>query len=425
MSAARITVQDLTKVFALRRREKTKGLSTDSLAPRTLRSQAREALPERGSANHLFALDGISFDVEAGEVLGIIGRNGAGKTTLLRILARVLDPTAGRAMIHGRVVSLLELGIGFAPDLTVRQNIEIYGRLAGIRPRRIRAAEEAILEFAELTDYREVPLVTCPSGSFVRLAFSAMVNLDTDIILADEVLAVGDSAFRHACEARIRAVGESGESVLFVSHDMNAIRRCCTRVIWIDRGHVCRVGPTEEIVRAYRSELLAGRLLPTAEGDLGAGCRLLDVHLLDGQRAQVGALQMTEAGYIECLFRIDRPEAAVTVQIELWQGKHHVMTSATQRPITVQAPTTLRAGIRVPPDMLNEMPYRAHCRLYAEDRTDHTVPTVVAAEAGLDFVVMNPRPQDSVWADWRWGRSGVISPRLQWTASLEEPAPHA
>jgi hypothetical protein len=184
---------------------------------------------------------------------------------------------------------MLELGIGFAPDLTVRQNIEVQGRLAGIPARRIREAEDRILEFAGLSGFRDVPLFECPSGSTVHLGFAAMMGLGADIVLADEVLAVGDPAIREACEARVRAAGESGESVLFVSHDMAAIRRICTRVAWIDRGRIVRMGPPDDVVSAYTAELLAGRLLAPLTGEgLAESCRLLDVRLLDRRAADHG-----------------------------------------------------------------------------------------------------------------------------------------
>ena len=370
---------------------------------------------QRRTREQFRALDDVSFGVDKGEVVGIIGRNGAGKSTLLKILARVLHPTTGHITIRGRVVSMLELGIGLAPELSVRQNIEVQGRLAGVPARQIRAAEDAILEAAGLASHLDVALYECPSGAAVRLGFATMIGLGADIVLADEVLAVGDSAFREACEARVRAAGESGESVLFVSHDMAAIRRICTRVIWIDKGRIVRDGPTDDVVSAYTSELLAGRLLPPLTGQrLEDSCRLLDTRLLDEHHAPVGALQLTRPGYIDCLVRVSRRDVAALLDIELWREKR-CLFKVTSRPITARQPTTFRAGIEIPADFLNELSYQARVRLRAVDMSAPDQAEAVAAEERLDFAAMNPTPEESVWNDWPWNRNGLVSPRLAWT----------
>jgi len=420
VSEARVSVRGLSKVFPRQSARRRKGISLEGAASlkhlllQTLKPGARREMPVRGDKRFLWALDEVDFDVPPGEVLGIIGRNGAGKSTLLKILARVLHPTSGRSTIRGRVASMLELGIGFAPELTVRQNLQVQGHLAGVPARRIAEAEDGILEFARLAEYRDVPLLDCPSGSSVQLGFAAMIGFGVEVVLADEVLAVGNTAFRHACEARVRAAAASGESVLFVSHDMAAIRRICTRVLWIDKGRITRIGPTGEVVDEYTDELLAGRLLPPLTGDgLAASCALLDVRLLDAEREPVGALQLTEPGFLDCLVRLSRPDVSATVEIELWQGKHHVL-SASSRPITARVPATYSAGIRIPADFLNEQPYQARFRVTPSAQQDGA-PAAVPVEERLDFSAMNPNPGASVWNDWRWGRPGLISPRLTWT----------
>ena len=419
----RVSVRGLSKAFHRASATRTKGISSEGPAAlkHLLKHVARptRSIVSEGSGRYLMALDDVSFDVAPGEVLGIIGRNGAGKSTLLKILARVLYPTSGQATIRGRLVSMLELGVGFAPDLTLRQNIQVHGRLAGISPARIAAAEDDILQLSGLADYANLPLEACPGGGAIQLGFAAVICLGADVVLADEVLAVGDSEFRKACEDRVRDAAGSGESVLFVSHDMAAIRRICSRVIWIDRGRIVREGPTEDVVEAYTEALLGGRLLPAPAGDgVAANCVLLDVRLLDVNRAQVGALQLTEPGYIDCLFRVTRPDLSVIVDIELWNRKCLVFATSSA-PVTAKDPTTFRAGVRIPEDVLNESQYRATFRLRATGFHNGALMTVVAVEEKLDFAAMNPHPERSVWRDWQWGRGGLISPRLQW--HLEPP----
>lgn len=418
----RITARGLGKSFALHKRGvKKASISTDGLAAfADLIRHVAAASRSEASAKHatmFHALQDVDFDVYPGEVLGIIGRNGAGKSTLLKILARVLDPTHGRVSIKGRVVSLLELGIGFAPDLTVRENIQIYGRLAGFPAREVHAAEDRILAFAELERYRDTLLDECPSGSFVQLAFAAMISLSAEVVLADEVLTVGDSEFRQKCEDRIRAVGRSGESVLFVSHDMNAIRRCSTRVMWIDKGRVRMTGPTDEVVSAYTSELLAGRLQPLGADQAQAACRLIDVRLLDRDRAQTGALQITKPSFVEVVFRIERPDVWVFVETELWQGKQRVFASRPDRPVSAQEPAAMRASLALPADFLNEASYQVRGRLLVRPVGSLEGEPLFTLEERVDFTAFNPHPEQSVWSDWPWGRSGLISPRLPWSVA--------
>ena len=412
----RVSVQGLTKSF--RRLSATHRRGFSSEGPVAIKHLFYQLLRPQEPVDHdrrkfLTALDDVTFDVDSGEVLGIIGRNGAGKSTLLKILARVLHPTAGRITIRGRVVSMLELGVGFAPEFSVRQNIQIHGRLASIPARHIRAAESDILALSGLGAYADLPLRDCPGGGAVQLGFASVVCLGAEIILADEVLAVGDSAFRQACEQRVRAAGTSGETVLFVSHDMAAIRRVCTRVIWIDHGRIVKDGPTNEVVNAYTEALLAGHLVALPSGDgLAASCTLLDVRLLDGCRAQVGALQMTEPGHLDCLVRVSHPGVSVRVDVELLQGKR-LIGATTSEPFTTTQPTTYRAGVRIPADLLNNAQYQARFRVRVA-ATSAPSAEVVAAEETLAFSVMNPHPERSVWNDWQFGRGGLISPRLEW-----------
>ena len=417
-----VSVQGLSKTFALIERKAGGGVILDgplglvaALGRHVIKRRIGGSGTGKKAGKSFQALSDVTFNVSQGEVLGIVGRNGAGKSTLLKVLARTLEPSAGRVMLGGRVVSLLELGVGFAPDLTLRENIHIYGRLAGFRGQEVHAAEHRILEFARLERYRDVPLQQCPSGSFVKLAFAAMISLKADILLADEVLTVGDSEFRKQCEDRIRDVGRSGEAVLFVSHDMNAIRRICTRVLWLDKGKVRATGGTDEVIDAYTAELMEGRLLPDA-GSAGKRCTLIDLRLLDVERSQTGALQMTKPSYVECIIRIDYPGTVAVLEVELWQGKIHVLTTGPMQQLTATRATMLSASFLIPADFLNEGNYRLKARLLVADMAaDGTL--VAAGEEKIEFTAFNSDPEQSVWADWPWGRGGLISPRLAWSVA--------
>ena len=420
MTMARVSVRNISKVFPRHKATRVRGIATDGwpalrdLLRKTLR---REREQSRGRRNQLWALDNVSFEVAPGEIVGIIGRNGAGKSTLLKILARVLSPTAGHVTIHGRVVSMLELGIGFAPDLTVRQNIQIQGRLAGIPGKRVLASEERILELSGMAPLREIPLRLCPSGTAVQLGFATMMGLGAEVVLADEVLAVGDAAFRKMCEEQVEAVGASGVSVLFVSHDMAAIRRICSRAIWIDRGRIVQIGPTDEVVNAYTTELLAGRLLAPLTGEaLAASCRLLAARLLDENHAPVGALTITSAGYLDCLVRVSRPDITAVVDVELWLDEHHLFT-VTSPPMQAPQATTFRTAVHIPGDFLNEQQYQARFRVRALGHHDPDGAPTITTEERLDFRVINVQRHQSVWSEWTGTSKGFISPRLTWRLS--------
>lgn len=197
------------------------------------------------------ALDGVSFNIRKGETVGLIGRNGAGKSTMLKILARITIPTTGRAMIRGRIGSLLEVGTGFHPELTGRENIYLNGTILGMPKTEIDAKFDEIVEFSEIGKFLDTPVKRYSSGMYVKLAFSVASSLDTDILLLDEVLAVGDAAFRKKSLARMKQVVTSGRTIVFVSHSMSDIKAICSRCIWFDKGQILRDGPAGEVIKAY------------------------------------------------------------------------------------------------------------------------------------------------------------------------------
>src|ERR1700719_727493 len=239
-------------------------------APRRLFEWNRRSGDHR-SPEELWALRDVSFDIQQGEVLGLIGRNGAGKTTLLKILSRVTRPTAGFAEVHGRMGSLLEVGTGFHPELTGRENVFLSGAILGMGKREIERKFDEIVAFAGVDKFIDTPLKHFSTGMQMRLAFAVAAQLEPEILLVDEVLAVGDLEFQKKCLGKMSEVSKGGRTIVFVSHQMSQIRRLCERVIWVDRGVIQQDGPTLD-VSAYEATF-AGQLEVDGLGkqDLGRG----------------------------------------------------------------------------------------------------------------------------------------------------------
>ena len=231
-------------------------ISRSVAAPfRWLRRPTTAAAPAK--AGWMWALRDVSFEVREGEIVGIIGSNGSGKSTLLKILARITEPTSGSAQVRGRVGSLLEVGTGFHPELSGRENVFVNGAILGMKRADIARKFDEIAAFADIGGYIDTPVKHYSSGMQMRLAFSVAAHLEPEILLVDEVLAVGDIEFQKKCLGKIDAVSHQGRTVLFVSHQMNQLRRLCTRAVWLDRGEVRFIGDVGEAVRRY--EVAAAR----------------------------------------------------------------------------------------------------------------------------------------------------------------------
>ncbi|MFO0811529.1 MAG: ABC transporter ATP-binding protein [Gemmataceae bacterium] len=216
-----------------------------------VRGALRRATADGAEPETLWALDDVSFDVARGEVVGVIGRNGAGKSTLLKILSRVVEPAAGRVEIRGRMGSLLEVGTGFHPELTGRENIYLNGSILGMTRREINRKFDEIVAFAEVERFLDTPVKRYSSGMYVRLAFAVASHLETEILVVDEVLAVGDQIFQKKCLSKMDSISRGGRTVLFVSHSMPTILSLCQRVAVLDRGRLAYLGPSEQGVRQY------------------------------------------------------------------------------------------------------------------------------------------------------------------------------
>jgi lipopolysaccharide transport system ATP-binding protein len=260
MKAAAIIVADLGKRYEIRaRRERYRTLrdaltSAASAPVRRVRSAlARRSVSGRSREDIIWALHDVSFEVQQGDVVGVIGRNGAGKTTLLKILSRITEPTVGYAAIRGRVGSLLEVGTGFHPELTGRENVFLNGAILGMARAEVIRKFDEIVAFAEVERFIDTPIKRYSSGMHMRLAFAVAAFLEPEIMLVDEVLAVGDARFQKKCLNKMQDVGQEGRTILFVSHSMPAVTRLCERTILLDDGTIVDDGPTARVVSEYLS----------------------------------------------------------------------------------------------------------------------------------------------------------------------------
>lgn len=221
----------------------------------TLREAISRAFKTKNGNGHIWALKDVSFEIKSGEVVGVIGLNGAGKSTLLKILSRITAPTRGSAKIHGRVGSLLEVGTGFHSELTGRENIYLNGAILGMRKSEIDRKFDEIVAFAEVEKFLDTPVKRYSSGMYVRLAFGVAAHLETEVLLVDEVLAVGDAQFQKKCFEKMREIGTQGRTILFVSHNMSAVRSLCAQALIVEKGAVVAQGEINETVDEYLSRI--------------------------------------------------------------------------------------------------------------------------------------------------------------------------
>jgi lipopolysaccharide transport system ATP-binding protein len=245
MSAA-IEFDNVSKKFTLHR---------EGERPVTLPERAAGLLRQRPSGEEFWALRDVSFAVGRGQSLGLVGHNGAGKSTALKLMTRILNPTSGRVALRGRVAALLELGSGFHPDLSGRENVFLYGSLLGIGRREMAARLEEIVAFSGVGEFLDMEVKHYSSGMYTRLAFAVATSVDPEVLITDEVLAVGDEAFQRKCMERIYSFRQQGRTIVFVSHALDTVRTLCDTAVWLDRGEARLVGPAGEVVDAYLAEV--------------------------------------------------------------------------------------------------------------------------------------------------------------------------
>jgi lipopolysaccharide transport system ATP-binding protein len=294
-----VSVRDVSKRYMLTHKGSAHSTLTEMMLER-LRHPFR-----RGASESFWALKDFNFDIHKGEVVGFVGRNGAGKSTLLKILSRITEPTTGEIELYGPVGSLLEIGTGFHPELSGRENIFLNGAILGMRRRDIQRQFDAIVDFAQVDKFLDTPVKRYSSGMYIRLAFAVAAHLNPEILIIDEVLAVGDVEFQKKCLGKMHDVASEGRTVLFVSHNMAAIRQLCTSVVYLETGRLVKHGPTDEVLDLYTASRQKSPLVRAANQ---AGLSFIDMGLFDARNDARTELPVFNRDYVlKVRLRADRP----------------------------------------------------------------------------------------------------------------------
>jgi len=410
-----LSVQNLSKSFNIaHQRNALRGYRTlhDELA--TLPRRLLKRFGQNGSTSEiLWALKNVSFDVEVGEVLGVIGGNGAGKSTLLKILNRITEPTSGGVDIYGRVGALLEVGTGFHPELTGRENIFLNGAILGMNRAEIRRKFDEIVAFAEVEKFLDTPVKRYSSGMYVRLAFAVAAHLDPEILLIDEVLAVGDADFQTKCLEKMEDVtANEGRTVVFVSHDMDAISRLCSRCILLRQGEIEKSGNTADVVAVY----LGGEQQPTPviefpPSDTEATLRSAGLYGPDDQAR--ASFSSSEPVLLKCAFKVQRRIKGLQLSFEVLNFKREQIFYSTlsmaDPPILVEAQGEYNIAAAIPRRLLLPGRYFINLALHTPktklyDRRLQALGFAIVGTVADSFDGFAGDELGHVYADVKWRR---------------------
>jgi len=373
----------------------------------------------RSPDDWIWALKDVSFDVKQGEVVGVIGRNGAGKSTLLKILSRITAPTEGRVEVYGRVASLLEVGTGFHPELTGRENIYLNGAILGMHRAEIERKFDEMVAFAEVEKFIDTPVKHYSSGMYVRLAFAVAAHLEPEILLVDEVLAVGDAAFQRKCLGKMGEVAKGGRTVLFVSHNMGAITRLCERSLWIDAGKISLDGHSPEIVSRYQSQYLTASAEWKRGDSASADTELAFLHIAVRNRETRPTILFPgdEPIIVEIQYVVRRPISGCQIGVRVYNSDGVVVLTTTDADTSVTSalakePAQYRATFTIPGYFLAPGMYSLLMAAHLPGRTVYEV-----IEQAVVFEVGSSGSLASLD-----GRLGVVTPLLAWDTMLEGSA---
>ncbi|TEB10358.1 ABC transporter ATP-binding protein [Pelotomaculum propionicicum] len=380
--------------------------------------------PDAGrSREEFWALQDISFEVRQGDRLGIIGRNGAGKSTMLKIISRITEPTAGRVAIKGRVASLLEVGTGFHPELTGRENIFLNGAILGMSRAEINKKFDEIVAFAEVERFLDTPVKRYSSGMYVRLAFAVAAHLEPEILLIDEVLAVGDAKFQKKCLGKMKKVGEEGRTVVFVSHNMPMIASLCNQCVLLDGGRLVCKGPAVDIIQHYYSEgsNIFGEvdysLNPRRIGDETA--HLLKARIINEDGQVISESFIEEPVCIEMIYSVNVYSAQVTPNFHFFTSDGVFAFLTMDAPIDMEAkrkvlPGIYRARCKIPGNFLNDGTYYVGFAL----TTLQTSKVHFYEKDLLSFTVVDPIDVSATRGQYTGPIPGAVRPVLEWECEM-------
>jgi len=420
MSELAIRVENISKRYqiglAKERPDTLRDLVT--LKARQMRHLFNRDNDERSSSeSHIWALKGVSFEVERGQVLGIVGRNGAGKSTLLKILSRVTDPTEGTGEIHGRVGSLLEVGTGFHPELSGRENIYLNGAILGMRREEIERKFDEIVEFSEVGKFIDTPVKRFSSGMYLRLAFAVAAHLEPEILVVDEVLAVGDAEFQRKCLGKMNDVAQEGRTVLFVSHNMSAILRLTQETIVLDQGQIVMRGPTPEAVDYYLNMGLTKQGERFWEASELAGedspFRPIALRVLNPAGQVVDTVNATEGFSVALEYHLEEAISGLRVGFYLMttRGEYVFTTFDTDDPNMFETYGQRAAGRYIsrcdfPPNLMNEGRF-----VIGVNASAYRIRRYFQDDKALTFTIDATGAPGTHWPEMRLG---PVRPKLDW-----------
>ena len=377
-----------------------------------------KAIIHGDTMEEVWALKDVSFEILRGEAVGIIGRNGAGKSTLLKILSRITEPSTGRATIKGRVASLLEVGTGFHPELSGRENIYLNGTILGMTRVEIKQKFDEIVAFAEVEKYLDTPVKRYSSGMYVRLAFAVAAHLEPEILVVDEVLAVGDAAFQKKCLGKMGDVAQEGRTVLFVSHNMAAIQSLCKTAFQLEYGSIIQAGDSKSVVSAYLSGagIITSSIVWIDESEPGnKEIRLKSLCAYVDDKNDRGIYQSRNNIYIEMKFIVAKSHPALCVGFDLLSSQGETVLRSYQTDMSIENWPEVRQGYNVwrciiPGGFLNGGVYNLCPRIGL-----HNINWIVHLDSVVQFEVMLDHGVSPFWnaLDSR-NRPGIIAPILKW-----------